>query len=134
MLHNVTLGEGDDLYKGIDSVVREHEIRAGYIVYAVGELSAVRLRTPSTPNRPNILERQGLFSITMLMGMVAVNATHLHLAVSGEDGVTIGGHVMTEGTIVHEQAEIGIFEDEAYVFSREHDPTTGYDELVVHTT
>ena len=51
----------------------------------------------------------------------------MHIAISDEEGVVYGGHLM-EGCNVHTTAEICIIESEM-VFKRIFDPKTGYKEL-----
>ena len=57
-------------------------------------------------------------------------ARHLHLAVADQQGRTIGGH-LAEGCTVRTTAEVVVAADDRLLFAREHDPATGYDELVV---
>ena len=45
-------------------------------------------------------------------------------------GRTVGGH-LAEGCTVRTTAEVVLAADEQLLFAREHDPATGYDELVV---
>ncbi len=45
-------------------------------------------------------------------------------------GRTVGGH-LTEGCTVRTTAEVVLTADDRLLFDREHDPATGYDELVV---
>jgi predicted DNA-binding protein with PD1-like motif len=53
-----------------------------------------------------------------------------HLAVADQQGHTVGGH-LAEGCTVRTTVEVVVAADDRLVFGREHDPATGYDELVV---
>jgi hypothetical protein len=50
--------------------------------------------------------------------------------VADPEGRTVGGH-LAEGCTVRTTAEVVVAADDRLVFAREHDPATGYDELVV---
>ena len=52
------------------------------------------------------------------------------LAVADQQGRTFGGH-LAEGCTVRTTAEVVVAADDRLLFAREHDPATGYDELVV---
>ena len=67
--------------------------------------------------------------IVSCMGTVSANGSHLHISLSREDLSTIGGHLV-EGCLVNTTAEIVLMEL-PYRFTREFDPETGYDELVI---
>jgi predicted DNA-binding protein with PD1-like motif len=60
----------------------------------------------------------------------SIGGHHLHISLSDKDGNVIGGHVYGE-MIVFTTAEIIIGECENYVFNRDLDQETGFDELNV---
>jgi uncharacterized protein len=72
----------------------------------------------------------GLFEIVALTGTLSQDGGHLHLAVADHQGRTLGGH-LAEGCTVRTTAEVVLAADDRLVFAREHDPATGYDELVI---
>lgn len=53
---------------------------------------------------------------------------HIHIFVSDNTGKTIGGH-LKDGTIIDTTCEVVIFEIKDFIFSRELDSLSGYDEL-----
>jgi uncharacterized protein len=118
---------GDDLRKGIESVVKQKGIVAGWIGCGVGSLKRYHIRFA---NQPKGMQAEGYFEIVSLMGTVSVNGSHIHISISDEKGQTIGGHLL-EGNVVYTTAEIVIQEEDDLVFTREHDGTTGFKELQI---
>lgn len=123
----IRLTPGQDLKKELDRFIAAHDIRAGLIVTAMGSLSQAGLRFAGRPET-NILK--GDFEIVSLVGTLSPAGSHLHMAVSDEEGRTTGGH-LKEGNIIRTTAEIVIGELDDVIFSRELDPQTGYDELKI---
>jgi uncharacterized protein len=122
---------GADLSEGIAKLVREHNIRAGVVISAVGSLQHLRLRMGgATPERAEYLEHDGDFEILSVMGTAAAGGTHLHMSVSQPDGSVLGGH-LTSGNIVRTTCEVAIAVEPDLVFERTHDPATGFEELEV---
>ena len=70
------------------------------------------------------------YEIVSLMGTISKDDVHLHISLSDENGVTIGGH-LKDGTIINSTCEIVILELPNYEFTREFDEHTGYNELVI---
>jgi predicted DNA-binding protein with PD1-like motif len=121
------LHPGDDLRLGAVALARDAGLLAPVIVTCVGSLSRVALRMAGVP-ATTIFEDD--FEIVSLVGTMAEDGPHLHLAVSDASGRVIGGHAQ-EGSIVRTTAEIVIGELEDVTFSRPVDPATGWDELVI---
>jgi Plants and Prokaryotes Conserved (PCC) domain len=65
-----------------------------------------------------------------LTGTLSQDGNHLNLAVADYHGHTVGGH-LDEGCTVRTTAEVVVAADDRLLFGREHDPATGYNELVV---
>ena len=55
---------------------------------------------------------------------------HLHIAISDQEGKTIGGH-LDDGCIIYTTAEIVIGANEEFNFNRPFDKQTGYLELEI---
>jgi uncharacterized protein len=121
------LSPGSDLRNEIQRKASENKISAGWILTCVGSLRKANLRY-ANQNKHSALE--GFFEIVSLTGTVSVNGSHLHISISDEHGVTIGGHLL-EGNIIYTTAEIVIGYDEEIRFTREIDSATGWRELVV---
>lgn len=132
MQHNtevyaIRLKPGDDLQKGILQLVKEKQIRAGWIAAAVGSVTRYSIRFA---NQPDASKGEGHFEIVSLSGTVSSNGSHLHIAISDSTGATIGGHLM-EGCIIYTTAELVIASTDKYEFARAMDGTTPWEELRV---
>ena len=92
----------------------------------------LRLANATATNKNETVSLQERFEIVSLTGTVSRHGCHLHMALADHQGNVVGGHVL-EGCEVFTTAEIVIGECVNHVFSREHDETTGFDELVVTT-
>jgi uncharacterized protein len=123
------LKPGQDLFDSIEEVVKENGIEAGCILSSVGSLTHATIRLA---NRNFYNEYEGHFEIVSMTGTVSVHGSHLHVAISDGDGVTIGGHLVS-GCKIYTTAEIvlAVFDD--VVYKRElFENDSGYEELVVY--
>ena len=120
---------GEDLKQGIQAIVDANGIKAGWIMTAVGSLTAYNIRFA---NQPSGTAGQGHFEIVSLTGTVSINGSHLHTSISDEAGNTIGGHLL-EGCTIYTTAEIVLAATDKYNFTRETDGTTPWKELQVST-
>jgi predicted DNA-binding protein with PD1-like motif len=125
--HAVRLKPGEDLKQSIASYVKEHNIKAGWIVTCTGSLTTYAIRFA---NQQNASTGSGHFEIVSLTGTVSVNGSHIHISVSDSTGKTIGGHLV-DGNIIYTTAEIVINESKDLVFTREKDGTTPWEELQI---
>lgn len=121
------LKPGEDLKAGIDRVVKEANIEAGWIITAVGSLTDYHIRFA---NQEKGAKDSGHFEIVGLTGTLGVAGSHIHIAVSDSTGKTMGGHLL-EGNKVYTTAEIVIGVSDTYKFSREQDGTTPWKELKI---
>ena len=121
------LRPGADLKAELLALAARERIPAGWMLTCVGSLSRVRLRLAGGTEHATW---QGPFEIVALTGTLSQDGGHLHLAVADQQGRTIGGH-LAEGCTVRTTAEVVVAADDRLLFAREHDPATGYDELVV---
>jgi len=121
------LRPGADLKGELLALATRERIRAGWVLTCVGSLSQVRVRLAGGAEHGNW---QGAFEIIVLTGTLSQDGGHLHLAVADHRGRTVGGH-LAEGCTVRTTAEVVLAADDRLVFAREHDPATGYEELVV---
>ena len=125
--HAFRLKPGNDLKKEIDSYVKANQIRAGWISCGVGSLTDYHIRFA---NQPQGTKGSGHFEIVSLIGTVSVYGSHLHISVSDSTGKTIGGHLL-DSNLVYTTAEIVIQESGDFIFTREHDGSTPWEELQV---
>lgn len=127
-VHAIRLKPGEDLKKSIIKYVNEHHIRAGWIVTCAGSLTNYAIRFA---NQPNATIDSGHFEIVSLSGTLSVNGSHLHVSISDSTGKTIGGHLV-DGNIIYTTAEIIIQESDRFIFTREKDNTTPWEELQIN--
>lgn len=122
------LRPGQDLFDSIDAFVMQEQIEAGCVLSGVGSLTHATLRLA---NREFYTEYEGHFEIVSVTGTVSVHGSHLHLAISDEDGLTSGGHLVS-GCKIYTTAEIVILAFADKVYKREFTEDSGYDELAVY--
>ena len=123
------LKPGEDLRSGIEKIVREKDIRAGWVATSSGSLTDYAIRFA---NQPGASSGSGHFEIVSLTGTVSVNGSHLHLSISDSTGRTIGGH-LSPGCKIYTTAEIVLMYSDKYTFTREKDGSTPWEELQVRT-
>ncbi len=121
------LKPGEDLRLGIEKLVKEKNISAGWIATCVGSLTRYNIRFA---NQPDPSADTGHFEIVSLVGTLSVNGSHIHISVSDSTGKTIGGH-LAEGNLVYTTAEIVIHASDKLLFTREKDGSTEWPELQV---
>lgn len=124
------LNPGEDLKTSLVEFTRQHQIQAGFVVTTVGSLQQAAIRFAAQPNSQIL---QGRFEIVSVVGTLSPDGAHLHIALSDEQGATIGGHV-DRGCIIYTTAEIVIGQSRVYQFSRSLDEQTGYQELQIRRT
>ena len=130
-IYTFRLKPRDDLFDSIESFVAENKIQAGCALSSVGSLTHAKLRLA---NREYYTEYEGHFEIVSMTGTVSTNGSHIHVAISDGDGVTIGGHLVS-GCKVYTTAEIVLAVFEGIIYKRELlENDSGYEELVVHKT
>lgn len=127
--HVLRLRPGDDLRLALERATRERGFAAGCVVSCVGSLACARLRLAGGAEE---FERPGPFEILSLVGTLAPDGPHLHVALADGAGQALGGHLL-EGCVVHTTAEIVLGELEGVGFARTLDPSTGWRELVIRT-
>ncbi len=123
------LKPGEDLRAGIEKIVRENEIKAGWVATCSGSLTDYAIRFA---NQSDASAGSGHFEIVSLTGTVSVNGSHMHLSISDSTGRTFGGH-LTPGCKVYTTAEIVLMYTDKYTFTREKDGSTLWEELQIHT-
>lgn len=121
--------DGQDLMVEIVKLVKEHDIKAGVILSAVGSLTQSNIRVPVINGETKYINPENL-EIDNLHGTVSVNGVHLHISVSDVEGHVMGGH-LKEGCIIRTTCElvIGVLDDKEFV--RQPDPSTRFDELTI---
>lgn len=121
------LKPGQDLRTELEKFAKEKNIRAGFMMTAVGSLKKAALRLADQSDASSF---DGKFEIVSLVGTLSPDGVHLHISLSDSTGKTIGGHLVA-GCEIYTTAEIIIGEATGIIFTREKDPTTGYQELKI---
>jgi uncharacterized protein len=123
----VRLRPDADLKGELLALAARERVQAGWVLTCVGSLSQVRVRLAGGAEHATW---EGAFEIVALTGTLSQDGGHLHLAAADQQGCIVGGH-LDEGCTVRTTAEVVLGADDRLLFAREHDPATGYDELVV---
>jgi predicted DNA-binding protein with PD1-like motif len=121
----IRLKPDEDLKHSLKGFVEENNIEAGFILTAVGSLKQASIRFANRDESQVFVEK---FEIVSLVGTLSIHGSHLHLCLSDQDGKTIGGHLL-DGCIIYTTAEIVIGISEDFIFLRNVDEITGYQEL-----
>ena len=122
----IRLKRGEDLMESIRRVCEEKNIRSGVVLSGVGCILRGRVRDASGVTIREITDH---CEIVSLNGTASAERCHIHIALSGEDLSTIGGH-LCPGCIINTTCELVIGELPGITFGVEEDPETGYDELI----
>lgn len=120
------LHRGDDLLLSLQRLARENEVRAGVVLSGVGCVLRARVRDAGGVDIRDIDEPCEIVSLT---GTVSVERCHVHIALSREDLITLGGHLV-EGCIINTTCELVLLELPDWRYGVEQDDETGYDEIV----
>lgn len=121
------LKPNQDLKESLKNFVIEQDIKAGFVLTAIGSLKQATLRF-ANQNISTVLTDK--FEIISLNGTLATEGIHLHIAIADQSGKTLGGH-LDNGCIIYTTAEIVIGTSNEFNFSRTIDQQTGYKELEI---
>lgn len=125
--HVLRLQPGQDLKSELQAYCNRLSIRAGFVISCTGSLKQLKIRLA---NSTSYFEKSEGFEILSLQGSLSLNGLHLHMSVADEKGTCWGGHLM-DGCQIYTTAEILLVELSDFSFTRKHDPSTGFAELVV---
>ncbi|MDL5166952.1 DNA-binding protein [Proteus faecis] len=123
----VRLIPGEDVIVALRQIIADNQLQSSYIAGCVGSLTDVALRFAGREENRYLT---GKFEIVSLIGTLDAIGEHLHLAVSDENGIMCGGHMMP-GCTVRTTLELVIGELEQVTFSRQPCEYSGYEELVI---
>lgn len=126
-IYVLRLMPGSDLRLKIAEFAKKKHIKAGAVITCVGSLTQATLRLAKDLQ---VKTYKDTFEIVSLVGTFEEDDMHLHMSICDKNGNTIGGHVRP-GCIVHVTAELVLGELENYVFDRQFDKNTGYEELEI---
>jgi predicted DNA-binding protein with PD1-like motif len=121
------LKPNEDLRQSLKNFAEKENIKAGFILTAIGSLKQAKIRFANEDINTVLQEK---FEILSLNGTIATTGVHLHIAIADKQGKTIGGH-LSDGCIIYTTAEIMIGASEEFSFTRTLDTQTGYKELEI---
>lgn len=128
MMQPLRLAPGADLRQALeDLAAAPGGVPCAFVVAGIGSLVEARLRLAGSDSATQVA---GPVEILSLSGTIAPAGAHLHMAVADARGQVCGGHVL-HGNVVRTTAELLIAPLPEWLLTREPDPATGYDELVV---
>lgn len=127
MNHAFRLTRGQDLKKEIIAYCQKENIKAGVILSAVGCISHLHIRLAEAKD---YIDKEECYEIVSITGTVSDTDVHIHISASDNSGKTVGGH-LKDGTIIDTTCEVVMYELKDYIFDREPDKETGYDELAI---
>lgn len=125
MIFALRLKPEQDLRQSLKSFAQERNIKAGFILTAIGSLKQATIRFANQDVSTVLNDK---FEILSLNGTVANTGVHLHIAIADKTGKTIGGH-LDNGCVIYTTAEIVMGASEEFRFIRTLDEETGYKEL-----
>ncbi len=123
----IRLKPNTDLRESLKIFINSNNIKAGFILTAVGGLKQAKIRFADQTTSKVFNDK---FEIVSLVGTLSTSGIHLHIAISDRDGKTIGGH-LNDGCIIYTTSEIVIGESENFTFIRTTDEQTGFKELEI---
>ena len=123
------LKPGSDLRSALEAAADAAGGISAFVVCGIGSLSDARMRFAGALSETLV---RGEVEIVSLSGTLTPDGAHLHMTVAGADGGVVGGHVCC-GNIVRTTAEVLLVPLAEWSLAREHDPNTGYKELVVRS-
>ncbi len=126
-LYSFRLLPGQGLRAEIENFVQTKQIKAGWIATCVGSFTTYHIRFA---NQQKGVQLTGHFEIVSLTGTLSTNGSHMHISISDSTGKTIGGHLL-KGCVIYTTEEIVIQSSNNFVFKRQKDGTTPYDELKI---
>lgn len=126
-VHVFRLTKGMLLKESIMDYCIKNNIKSGVISSSVGCLSKAFIRNAGAKQ---IIEINSDLEIIAMNGTVSNKRIHIHISVADDDLKLFGGH-LEDGCVVNTTAEMVITEFKGYMFDKEFDENTGYNELKV---
>ncbi len=116
-----------DLRQNLKNFAKEKNIKAGFILTAIGSLKQATIRFANQSISTVLNDK---FEIISLNGTLATTGIHLHIAIADKEGKILAGH-LDDGCLIYTTAEIVIGASEEFTFIRTIDKQTGYKELEI---
>ena len=126
-LRPIRLLPGTDLRVAVEELASALPEGSGFLIAGIGSLNHAHLRFA---NEPEATYLAGPLEVISISGSVSPDGAHLHMCVANARGNVLGGHVCG-GCEVRTTAELLLAELPGYRLAREHEPATGFKELVI---
>ena len=126
-LQPIRLSPGADLRRALEGLVGSQNADSFFVVAGIGSLVQATLRYAGESTESTLA---GPLEILSVSGSLSPAGAHLHMSVSDARGRVYGGHVCY-GNEVRTTAEVLLAVLPNGSLTREHDPRTGFNELVV---
>ena len=123
----VRIHPDQDLRQALEALLPQENVAAAFVVSGIGSLSTAMIRFAGM-SEPTALH--GDFEFLTLAGSLSPEGAHLHITISDAQGQVTGGHV-APGCIIRTTAEILLALLPDHQFTREPDPASGCNELVI---
>lgn len=123
----IRLLPGTDLRRALQDGASSRGTDSAFVVAGIGSLIEASLRYA---DEPAVTVLPGPLEIQSLSGSLSALGAHLHMTVADASGRVYGGH-LGYGSTIRTTAEILLALLPNGSLTREHDPETGFDELVV---
>jgi predicted DNA-binding protein with PD1-like motif len=123
----IRLLPGVDLRGALEEAVAGLGHDSAFVIAGIGSLIDAQLRFAGQARETRIA---GPLEIVSVSGSLSPSGSHLHMCVADVSGKVYGGHV-GHGNAIRTTAEILVAPLKEWSLSRERDPATGFDELVV---
>ena len=117
------LQKGDDLKACIEKACEN--INTGIVLSGVGSIYHAYFRLAQAKE---FFDKDEDYEIVSLNGTISNGKAHIHIAISDNKGIVVGGH-LEKGCLVNTTCEIVIGVLEEYESVRNYDKNTGFDEI-----
>jgi predicted DNA-binding protein with PD1-like motif len=121
------LRPGQDLRQSLQDFAVLHQLKAAFILSAIGSLRQAAIRFADQPESRLYTQK---FEVLSLQGTLSIYGIHLHVSLADAEGKVIGGH-LSRGCLIYTTAEIVVGEIPGLEFLRSPDPETGFLELEI---
>jgi len=123
----IRLAPGRDLRRALEEIAAEQASGSAFVVAGIGSLVEGRLRYAGAAAESVL---PGPLEMLSVSGTLGASGAHLHMTVADPSGRVFGGHV-GYGNSIRTTAELLLAPLADWSLTREHDPATGFRELVV---
>lgn len=121
----IRLKENDNITTEIKKICLDNNFNTVVVLSSVGSIKHLKIRLAKAIDTIDIDKDYEILSIN---GTVSKGKSHLHICVSDDKGVCVGGHLLP-GTIVNTTCELVLGVLEEYESERNYDNNTSFSEI-----